>query len=158
MRRYVLGNVQSEDIFINGMGFIRRKYNNVNKNIWIYFIYVWGDRICSGVMHNRRHRLISPIRRNVVGRLCIRPTIVFLILSNQKARVRSLTSRRPFLCTYNMYQHQQRFANKIYKQNPNTIDIFIFAINAYVICNGGYTIDVNDSFLLFVEMSSDVFV
>ena len=24
--------------------------------------------------------------------------------------------------------------------------------------SGGYTIDVNDSFLLFVEMSSDVFV
>ena len=45
-------------------------------------------------MHNRRHRLISPIRRNVVGRLCIRPTIVFLILSNQKARVRAITSRR----------------------------------------------------------------
>ena len=33
-------------------------------------------------------------RRNIVGRLCIRPTIVFLILSNQKARVRSITSRR----------------------------------------------------------------
>ena len=46
-------------------------------------------------------------RRNIVGRLCIRPTIVFLILSNQKARVRSLTSRRPFLCTYNMYYYKQ---------------------------------------------------
>ena len=33
-------------------------------------------------------------RRNIVGRLCISPTIVFLILSNQKARVRALTSRR----------------------------------------------------------------
>ena len=45
-------------------------------------------------MHNRRLQLISPIRRNVVGRLCISPTIVFLILSNQKARVRALTLRR----------------------------------------------------------------
>ena len=45
-------------------------------------------------MHSRRQRLISPVRRNVVGRLCISPTIVFLILSNQKARVRSLTLRR----------------------------------------------------------------
>ena len=50
--------------------------------------------VSSVAMHNRRQRFISPIRRNVVGRLCIRPTIVFLILSNQKARVRALTSRR----------------------------------------------------------------
>ena len=34
-------------------------------------------------------------RRNIVGRLCISPTIVFLILSNQKARVRALTSAMP---------------------------------------------------------------
>ena len=74
-------------------------------------------------MHNRRHRLISPVRRNIVGRLCIRPTIVFLILSNQKARVRSLTSRRPFLCTYNMYQHQQLCVYKISPQKPTTAPI-----------------------------------
>ena len=46
-------------------------------------------------MHSRRHRLISLIRRNIVGRLCIRPTIVLLIFSNQKARVRAITSAPP---------------------------------------------------------------
>ena len=33
---------------------------------------------------SRRLRLISPIRRNVVGRLCGRPTIVFLIFQIKK--------------------------------------------------------------------------
>ena len=33
MRRYVLGNVQSEDVFINYMRFVRFKYYNVNNNI-----------------------------------------------------------------------------------------------------------------------------
>ena len=35
-------------------------------------------------MLSRRQRLISPIRRNVVGRLCGRPTIVFLIFQIKK--------------------------------------------------------------------------
>ena len=40
MRRYVLGDGQSEDMFLNGMRFIRDKYYNVSKNIYMYFIYV----------------------------------------------------------------------------------------------------------------------
>ena len=67
-------------------------------------------------MHNRRLRLIFSVRQNVVGRLCISPTIVFLILSNQKARVRAIISRRTFLCIWNMYFHQQRCLYKISNQ------------------------------------------
>ena len=55
-------------------------------------------------------------RRNIVGRLCISPTIVFLILSNQKVRVRAIISRRTFLCIWNMYFHQQRCLYKISNQ------------------------------------------
>ena len=76
-------------------------------------------------MHNRRQRLISPVRRNVVGRLCIRPTIVFLILSNQKARVRAIISRRPFLCFLNMCYYQQRCVEKYRTQNQNKFNAYI---------------------------------
>ena len=36
--------------------------------------------------------------------------------SNQKLRVRSLTSRRQFLCAWNMYYYQQRWLYKILNQ------------------------------------------
>ena len=38
--------------------------------------------------------------------------------SNQKARVRAITSRRPFLCFLNMYYYQQRCAKTISKPKP----------------------------------------
>ena len=75
-------------------------------------------------MHNRRQRLISPVRRNVVGRLCISPTIVFLILSNQKARVRAITSPPIFV-----YVEYVLLPTTLHRLNIETRAIFQISVN-----------------------------